>query len=84
MEDEFEGYVLTNDIPPEKYQDVKVFFAAYVTDKDVRRAIEDRKFQLLGTDIGSYTMADLKRLGLDGMQSVVDYVADNVNLSRFL
>ena len=64
--------------------DVKEFFATYVTDKDVRRAIEDRKFQLLGTDISTYTMADLKELGLDSMQSVVDYVADNVNVSRFM
>lgn len=47
----------------------------------MRRAIEDRKFQLLGTDISTYTMADLKHLGLDSMQSVVDYVADNVNVS---
>ena len=84
VEDEFEGYALTHSIPSEKYADVKEFFATYVTDKDVRRAIEDRKFQLLGTDISTYTMADLKHLGLDSMQSVVDYVADNVNVSRFM
>ena len=54
------------------------------TDKDVRRAIEDRKFQLLGTDISTYTMADLKHLGMDSMHSVVDYVTDNVNVSRFM
>ena len=75
---------MTLSIPSEKYADVKEFFATYVTDKDVRRAIEDRKFQLLGTDISTYTMADLKHLGLDSMQSVVDYVADNVNVSRFM
>ena len=84
VEDEFEGYALTHSIPSEKYADVKEFFATYVTDKDVRRAIEDRKFQLLGTDISTYTMADLKHLGLDSIQSVVDYVADNVNVSRFM
>ena len=84
VEDEFEGYALTHSIPSEKYADVKEFFATYITDKDVRRAIEDRKFQLLGTDISTYTMADLKHLGLDSIQSVVDYVADNVNVSRFM
>ena len=84
VEDEFEGYALTHSIPSEKYADVKEFFATYITDKDVRRAIEDRKFQMLGTDISTYTMADLKHLGLDSMQSVVDYVADNVNVSRFM
>ena len=84
VEDEFEGYILTHSIPQERFSDIKEFFATYVTDKDVRRAIEDRKFQLLGTDISTYTMADLKRLGYDNMQSVVDYVADNVNVSRFM
>ena len=44
VEDEFDGYALTHSIPSEKYADVKEFFATYVTDKDVRRAIEDRKF----------------------------------------
>ena len=38
----------------------------------------------LESDISTYTMADLKHLGLDSMQSVVDYVADNVNVSRFM
>lgn len=50
------AYALTHSIPSEKYADVKEFFATYVTDKDVRRAIEDRKFQLLGTDISTYTI----------------------------
>ncbi len=84
VEDEFEGYALTHSIPADKYHEVKDFFSTYVTDKDVRRAIEDRKFQLLGTDISTYTMSELKQLGADNMRSVVDYVADNVNVSRFM
>ena len=55
-----------------------------VTDKDVRRAIEDKKFQLLGTEIPSYTFADLKRLGSENMNNIIGYVNDNVNLSRFM
>ena len=59
-------------------------FETYLTDKEVRRAIEDKKFQRLGTEIPSYTFADLKRLGQKNMNSVVGYVNDNVNLSRFM
>lgn len=46
--------------------------------------IEDKKFQLLGTQIPSYTFSDLKRLGVANMNSVIGYVNDNVNLSRFM
>ena len=60
------------------------FFETYLTDKEVRRAIEDKKYQLLGTQIPSYTFSDLKRLGVANMNNVVGYVNDNVNLSRFM
>lgn len=83
INDEFDGYLLTCGVPAGDYYDVKRFFEAYLTDKEVRRAIEDKKFQRLGTDIPSYTFADLKRLGLKNMKSVVDYINNNVNLSRF-
>ncbi|MBQ6419810.1 MAG: DEAD/DEAH box helicase family protein [Clostridia bacterium] len=84
VDDEFEGYMLTCGIPAGDYYEVRRFFGTYLTDKEVRRAIEDRKYQRLGTDIPSYTFADLKRLGKKNMNSVVGYVNDNVNLSRFM
>ena len=84
VDDEFEGYMLTCGIPAGDYYEVRRFFGTYLTDKEVRRAIEDRKYQRLGTDIPSYTFADLKRLGQKNMNSVVGYVNDNVNLSRFM
>lgn len=84
VNDEFDGYLLTCGVPSGEYYEVKRFFETYLTDKEVRRAIEDRKYQRLGTDIPSYTFTDLKRLGLKNMNRVVDYVNDNVNLSRFM
>lgn len=84
VNDEFDSYLLTCDVPSGDYYEVKHFFETYLTDKEVRRAIEDKKYQRLGTDIPSYTIADLKRLGLKNMNSVVGYVNDNVNLSRFM
>lgn len=83
VNDEFENYLLTCGISGDYYE-IRHFFETYLTDKKVRRAIEDKKFQLLGTDIPTYTMSDLKRLGTQNMQSVIGYVNDNVNLSRFM
>jgi len=84
IEDEFEGYLLTRPIPTEKYTEIKRFFETYIMDKDVRRIIEDEKYQLLGTEISTYTMSDLKKLGIENMTQVVDYINDNVNVSRFV
>ena len=84
VNDEFDGYLLTCGVPAGDYHEIRRFFETYLTDKDVRRAIEDKKFQLLGTQIPSYTFSDLKRLGVANMNSVIGYVNDNVNLSRFM
>ena len=84
VNDEFDSYLLTCGVPAGDYYEVRRFFETYLTDKEVRRAIEDKKYQRLGTDISSYTIADLKRLGQQNMNSVIGYINDNVNLSRFM
>lgn len=84
VNDEFDGYMLTCGVAPGDYYDVRRFFETYLRDKEVRRAIEDEKYQLLGTQIPSYTFSDLKKLGGQNMRRVVGYVNDNVNLSRFM
>ncbi len=84
VEDDFEGYLLTKHIPQEQYHEIREFFFTYVMDKDVRRAIEDKKYQLLGTDISTYTMADLKMLGKENMLDIVNYVNDNIQVARYM
>ena len=84
VSDEFDAFLLTCGVAVEDYYEVRRFFETYLTDKEVRRAIEDKKYQLLGTQIPSYTFSDLKRLGVANMNNVVGYVNDNVNLSRFM
>jgi type I restriction enzyme R subunit len=83
-EDEFENYLLTRPVPTDKYAEIKRFFETYIMDKDVRRAIEDEKYVLLGTEVSTYTMSDLKKLGVDNMHQIADYVNDNVNVSKYL
>lgn len=84
IEDEFESYSLTRPIPADKYIEIKRFFETYIMDKDVRRIIEDEKYQLLGTEVSTYTMSDLKRLGVENMRQIVDYINDNVNVQKFV
>lgn len=84
ISDEFDAYLLTCGVPFSDYYEVRRFFETYLTDKEVRRAIADKKYQRLGIDIPSYTFADLRRLGQKNMNSVIGYVNDNVNLSRFM
>lgn len=84
INDEFDNYLLTCGVPAGEYYDVRHFFETYLTDKDVRRAIEDKKYQLLGTQIPSYSFAELKKLGARNMDTIIGYVNDNVNLSRFM
>lgn len=84
VNDEFDGYLLTCGVPAGEYYEVRRFFETYLTDKDVRRAIEDKKYQLLGTEISTYSFSDLKKLGKQNMQNVVGYINDNVNISRFM
>lgn len=84
LEDEFESYSLTRPIPADKYIEIKRFFETYIIDKDVRRIIEDEKFQLLGTEVSTYTISDLKRLGIENMRQIVDYINDNVNVQKFV
>jgi type I restriction enzyme R subunit len=84
IEDEFESYSLTQPIPSDKFFEIKRFFETYIIDKDVRRIIEDEKFQLLGTEVSTYTISDLKKLGIENMRKIVDYINDNVNVQRFV
>ena len=81
--EEFEGYMLTRGVPSDKYDDVKRFFETYITDKKVRKIIEDKRYQYLGTEVSSYTMQDLKKLGADNMNQIVNYINDNVNVNKF-
>ncbi len=84
IEDEFESYLLTRPIQSDKYTEIKRFFETYIMDKEVRRIIEDEKYQLLGTEVSTYTMTDLRHLGIENMRQVVEYINDNVNVSKFV
>jgi type I restriction enzyme R subunit len=83
IEDEFESFQLTQPVPSDKYYDYRKFFETYIADKEMRRIIEDEKFPLLGTQCATYSIQELKSLGRNNMRLIVDYIKDNVNVSRF-
>ncbi|MFK7693068.1 DEAD/DEAH box helicase family protein [Paenibacillus sp. HJGM_3] len=82
IEDEFEQFKQTKAFSPDKYYEVKIFFEVYLTDKQVRRIFEDRNPQLLA-NCPTFSIGDLKALGTDNAKMVIDYITDNVHLSRF-
>lgn len=81
IDDEFQGYSLTHPITSDMFYETKAFFETYISDKQVRRIIEDKHYQDLST-CPSYTLDDLKKLGNENMHQVVDYINDNVNIHR--
>ena len=83
IEDEFERYQQIIDIPQEKYYEVKEFFSTYLLDKAVRRAIEDENYQAFFADINTLTMDDIKDLGKEYMLNIVEYINDNIRVSKF-
>jgi len=82
INDEFETFSLTQSIPGSEYYDIRRFFEAYLVDKDVRKIISEKRYASLA-DCPTYTLSELKKLGEEAMQMVVDYVSDNVVTSRF-
>ncbi len=83
INDEFENFYLTQSLKHDDFWEVKDFFGTYLSDKDVRKAIKEENYQSLGTDISSYTFNDLKKVGKERVKNIIDYIDDNVNLSRF-
>ena len=82
IQDEFERYLQLNEVNSDKFHEIRTFFETYISDKAVRRIIEDRDFQMLSTN-STYTLNDLKSLGRDNMLSIVEYIQDNVNVNQF-
>ena len=82
VQDEFERFKQTCEIPADRYYDIKNFFEVYLTDKYVRRVFEDKNPQMLA-DCPTFTMGDLKQLGTANARMVMDYISDHVNVNRF-
>ncbi len=82
INDEFEAFVLATGMSGNHYYEKKKFFETYLSNKEVRRIIEDGKIASLAT-CQSYSLEDLRRLGKENMKLIVNYIQDNVNINKF-
>ena len=70
------------ELEPEKYQAIKMFFKAYITDKDVRDIIESKRTARFHTE-SSFHFDEYQLL--NGYKQIVPrYVKDYVSLNTFM
>lgn len=82
--EQFKTFADKNAVPIEKSKIMQDFFTTYVTDKDLRDAVQRKEFQRLGTDITTYSMAELKQLGKENMLDIINYVEKNIDITTYL
>lgn len=84
VDEQFKTFADINAVPDDKSKIMQNFFTTYVTDKDLRDAVQRKEFQRLGTDITTYSMAELKQLGKENMLEIVNYVEKNIDMTTYL
>ena len=63
------------------YNDAFELFDAYITNRRVAEAIDEKKFGLL-EGFGSISIEQLKRLGTERIEQIVSYVRDYINVEK--
>ncbi|CAN7416586.1 DEAD/DEAH box helicase family protein [Brevundimonas sp. LjRoot202] len=84
IDDEFQKFLL--DQKPEQADRIapmRYFFAAYLTDPNVRRIIDDGRIADLNVN-PVFSMADLKAVPKEWVRGIPEYVKDYVSLNPFL
>lgn len=72
---------LGEELVGEAYNDAFELFDAYITNRRVAEAIDNKDFSLLA-GFGSITIEQLKRLGVDRMNQIVSYIRDYINVEK--
>jgi len=83
IEDEFQAYLLTHKVSNAEYYHIHRFFEAYIADRTLAGLIDEKKYVRLNVECSSYTYEELHELGQKNMKAIVEYIKDNVNLSKF-
>lgn len=82
LEEEFQKYVAVNKPAPEKALPLRNLMTVYLTDLDIRRIIDSGKFASLA-DNPKLSMADLNKIGLQGIKDLTAYIKDYVPLNTY-
>ncbi len=72
---------LGEELVGESYNDAFELFDAYITDRRVAEAIDNKDFSLLA-GFGSITIEQLRRLGVDRMNQIIGYIRDYINVEK--
>jgi len=82
VESEWLKFVTSHPVDPSRYIYVKNFFKAYLTDPEVQRIIESKRFADLNVR-GSFDFEDYKKLGV--FKTIVPtYIKDYINLNIYM
>jgi len=65
----------------EPYNDAFELFDAYITDRRVSEAIDNKDYSLLA-GFGSITIEQLKHLGIERVNQIVSYIRDYINVEK--
>lgn len=80
-EEEFEKFMITTKIEPEKYYQAKEFFKYYLTDENFRVAINNKNYREYAWN--PEVMEIFKTLWKEKLEEIPSYIHDNIILNKF-
>ena len=80
-QEEFEKFIVSEDVPTELFYESREFFKSYLINEDFRLAINQKAFNKFAANP---SMMDIfRKLGKKVMDRIADYIIDNVPLNVF-
>jgi len=80
-EEEFQNYLVLNNVPAENFYEIKEFFKLYVADETFRRDINANEITRYANDPILFNV--INKLGRENIQAITEYVKDNVQINKF-
>jgi len=82
VEEEFEKFLVNENVSPELFYETRDFFKMYVIDEEARTKINNRDFShFAGDPVMTYI---LKKIGPEKLKEIPEYIKDHVNFNRFM
>lgn len=84
LESESEKYISIVKPNPEIVPVIKNYMELYLTDHRFREIIDKKEYPRLNTEIAGFDMADLKKMGIDNMNDLLNYIKDAIILNDYM
>jgi len=82
VEEEFEKFLVNENVSPELFYEIRDFFKMYVIDEEARMKINNRDFSHFA---GDPVMTEiLQKIGPEKLKKIPEYIKDHVNFNRFM